>query len=378
MAPEQSRAANASAKAWEAPETRWKSRTALHHAREVVLEFARGEQARRRQAAAASAPTASFQEMHTGRLHLEFFRSQFPQIQQTLSENFDALEWGSGMGWHAALLAAHGAGRVVATDVGWTNEVTPYWPNNVQVMHHLAVAEPGLKRAVHFENDEHGNPARMRIDRVVFAHASAEAIPVADASLDFLTSYNVMEHLASPDAAFAEASRALRVGGQLFFATEPLYFSAFGHHCREFFPLPWGHLLWPLKEFVEIVLRETEQGRELEPGIPLNAEHLQTFARDILNFATPADLRCAMRRGPWSVLAWVDVVPPELEALAKEARLADALLVPLEALLLEGLIVRLRRDLRPPAGLRSPLRLSFLTRRKLRVLKPIFQIVKKS
>ncbi len=57
--------------------------------------------------------------------------------------------------------------------------------------------------------------AQGRVPSAEIAHASATALPVADASVDVVIAINVLEHVADDMKAFQEASRVLRSGGVL-------------------------------------------------------------------------------------------------------------------------------------------------------------------
>jgi len=196
-------------------------------------------------------------------------------------------------------------------------------------------------------------------------------LPVRSASMDFAYSVNCIEHVPDLDGTFSEAARVLKIGGQLFTSTEPLYFSARGHHFTDFFPIPWGHLLWSAEDLVSLILREGDEGRDWEPNVPLNRQHLMDMF-SILNFAKPEDIRRALVCGPWRVRAWSDIIYPQDVALAKEIGLREALHgIPTEALLMFGLRFRLER--RPRAeGLRLALRMDALKRRYVKSLRSLF------
>lgn len=60
--------------------------------------------------------------------------------------------------------------------------------------------------------------ARRAYPTLAFARGSAESLPITDASLDAVILLDVLEHLADPAAALAEARRVLRPDGRLFFS----------------------------------------------------------------------------------------------------------------------------------------------------------------
>jgi SAM-dependent methyltransferase len=51
----------------------------------------------------------------------------------------------------------------------------------------------------------------------------AHSLPLADASVDLVLALDVLEHLKNPDAAFAEAARVLKAGGQFLIQVPFLY-----------------------------------------------------------------------------------------------------------------------------------------------------------
>jgi len=307
---------------------------------------------------------------HLGYGHLEFFRDQILPLISNLPRGFRALEVGAGMGWHAALLAAHGAGHVLATEVLWSDD-TPFGLANVHTLYRLAERESVLEAALRFDRDDDGHLRAVRFPPALsFVRSGAECLPVADASLDFLYSYNCLEHLHDLDGAFLETARVLRRGGLCYAATEPLFYSVEGHHLGDLFAIPWGHLLWEPESLADLVVREAGEGREWGPGEPVTAGRAIKVLREDLNGAAPADLRRALRPGPWALEGWVDLTLEDDERLAREIGLRDALRgIPAEALFLRGVRFRLRRVERP-RGLRAPFRLSHRARRILRPWRP--------
>ncbi|MEQ8822452.1 MAG: class I SAM-dependent methyltransferase [Sumerlaeia bacterium] len=332
--------------------------------REDALAIARELLAQRR-AEAAAAPAQAFAALHAGTFHTDLFHNEFPRLLDALPDGYRALEWGSGRGWVAAHVASDPrAGQVLASEVLWPPGQGPFTPDNAHTLHRMAAAHPPLaERVVDFEFDgkdltgwrvRSGAPLR-------FVRLSAHEIPLPDASVDFLWSVNCIEHIPDLRAAFREAARVLRPGGLMFHTTEPLYHSAFGHHLRDIFPVPWGHLLLGEDELATAAEREAGAGSahpiEWRPGEPLRAEHLLAEVFPTLNRARPADLRAALRPGPWAVRAWGDFLPPEHRAWARRLGLSRALPgIAREALLLEGVRFVLERlPDRARRGWRGPL-----------------------
>lgn len=99
------------------------------------------------------------------------------------------LDIGSGPGLLALELAPHVAPEGHVTGIDVSNDM-------------LAVAEQHRQRSAH---------ARL----LTFRHGDATALPFADATLDAVTSTQVLEYVEGIDRALAEAHRVLRSGGRL-------------------------------------------------------------------------------------------------------------------------------------------------------------------
>ncbi len=342
------------------PSRFWRNRGALEKARERALAIARRIMKERRSTDGVARQV--FHGAHEGSHHLDFFRGEAPPLLERLPEDFSALEAGAGMGWLAALMASRG-GRVLATEIIWGAE-TPFDPGNASTFRRLIGKEPRLADVVDLAPDDKSIRFSTRIQ---FVKAQAERLPARDGSLDLVYSQNCLEHIPGLGAYFEEAARVLRIGGIFFNTTEPLYFSAFGHHLEDIFPVPWGHLLWPAEELAELAVREAGE-RDWAPGVPLEPKHLLGLLRKGMNFARPGEIRRHLLRGPWSIDGWLDLEFNEHRRWAREIGLADALRgVSEDDLFLVGLRFRLRREI-AARGIRLPLRLAHSTRRRLRGL----------
>lgn len=341
----------------------WKSSSALDHARKVSVAIARRLLTERKEAARAETKSQVMMDAHLGYEHLRFFREQFPQIVPRLPANPRVIEFGAGLGWHAALLSAFSGARVLATEYGWRNH-TPYVLGNVFTFERLSREEPRILKEVEILRSPDGLPNGLRFsNRVAFARCAAEATPVASNSMDFAFSNNCVEHFGNVDRVFEETWRVLKLGALHFFSTEPLFFSAFGHHFADIFPAPWGHLLWQPEDFARIAMHEAGNEREWEPGVPLATVHFVNALRNELNFVTPAKLRQAIRRSPWKVEGWVDLIDDRHAAFAREMDLGRTLQkVAREAIHLIGIRALLRKRSRAPL-LQAPLLLSHRIRR---------------
>jgi SAM-dependent methyltransferase len=352
------------------PANHWRSTRALARAREASLRMARAHIAAHR--AAAEAPAAVFLNAHEGIHHLELFRQEFPAALSLLPPDFSALEIGAGMGWMAALLAAHApAARVLATEFRF-GPGGPLGIANSYTLYRLAEREPALHSVIRFAFDQSKTLTGMSLsERIAFARASATDLPAADASAHFLYSINCLEHLPDLRRCFGEMARVLRPDGILLHTTEPLFFSPYGHHLQDFFPAPWAHLLWEWEELAELVERETGGHMEWAPGVRLARHHVAEDVLPSLNGAAPADFRRILRAGPWEVLGWVDLHDPATADLAREIGLRDALRgIPWEALSLSGLRMKLRRTAGKHPGFRAPLWLPHTTRATIRSVLP--------
>ncbi|MCB2157034.1 class I SAM-dependent methyltransferase [bacterium] len=325
------------------PSGLWRNSRALEHARQAALTFARNELRHRREASAESTAQV-MAAAHTGHWQAQLFHDELAPIIDTLPAGFCATEIGAGMGWVAALVAARRAESVLGIEPSWRGS-TPHNIGNIYTLYRLAEREPLLKDSLRFDRDDEGNLTAITFPpNLTFAEAWAEALPVATGSQDFLYTVNCLEHIRGTAEHFAECARALRLGGMYYAVTEPLYFSAMGHHLDDIFPVPWGHLLWRPAELAEIVVREAGEGREWAPGEPLQAHHVQRILEEDLNFMPPSRLRGVLRHGPWKVRGWVDIVHELHRNLARELRLGEALRgVGPDELLLAGLRMRLER-----------------------------------
>ena len=334
-------------------------------ARRRVLEFARARLADRRQRGQAGGLVAA--DYHSGLPQLAFFREQIAPILERGDRRIAAaLEIGSGLGWQCALMAAWGTPRVLGIDPDLARTAQPHGAANAHTLFRLAQREPRLREAAQFIRGDDGTLTSVRFpDRLLLAAADGARLPVPAGSFDLVVCRDVLEHAADPAGLLDEAARALRLGGVLIASAQPLYCSIYGHHFEDIMPLPWGHILWTAEELCQVIMAEAGKDRRIADGVPLTRGFLFDLLTRQLNRATPAQLRRALRRGPWRITGWVDIVDPRDEALLKELGVREATDLPLDCLLLRGLIMRLERVPRPH-GLRLPMRMSFLARRRLR------------
>ncbi len=76
---------------------------------------------------------------------------------------------------------------------------------------------------------------------VAFAVSGLGALPIPDASVDLILSYDVFEHVANPHALLRECRRVLAPGGDMLIGTWG-WGHPFAHHFFAEMPVPWAHL----------------------------------------------------------------------------------------------------------------------------------------
>jgi SAM-dependent methyltransferase len=103
------------------------------------------------------------------------------------------------------------------------------------------------------------------------------------ASFDAIVSYEVLEHVRRPDAAFAAMARLLRPGGIAYHDYNP-FFAVNGGHSMCTLAIPWGHARLDPGDF----------RRYLEELRPTEVDQAMRFYEESLNRMTLADLRHAV------------------------------------------------------------------------------------
>jgi SAM-dependent methyltransferase len=122
------------------------------------------------------------------------------------------LDFGCARGALAFLVARAGALSVVGVDIS------------------AAYIELARAAAV-----EHG------LANVSFELGTPAHIPLADASVDVVLCFDVMEHVLEYRAVIREWRRVLATGGRVLISWETWY-HPYGHHCYAMIPLPWVHV----------------------------------------------------------------------------------------------------------------------------------------
>jgi SAM-dependent methyltransferase len=161
---------------------------------------------------------------------------------------------------------------------------------------------------------------------VTFVEDDVTYSALEPASFDLIVSFEVLEHVARPDDAFAAMARLLRPGGVMYHDYNP-FFSMIGGHSLATLDLPWGHARLS-DDDVERYLREIR---------PTEVEQALRFHRDSLNRMTLADLRDALDGAglesiaiiPWYSRSLVGAATPqvlaEVRALYPRATIEDLL-----------------------------------------------------
>ena len=117
-------------------------------------------------------------------------------------------------------------------------------------------------------------------------------------SFDTIVSFEVLEHVLRPAAAFGSMARLLKPGGTAYHVYNP-FFSVIGGHSLCTLDFPWGHARLDAADVERYVTT-------LRPG---EADQALRFYREALNRMTMSDLRVALASSGLEVLAivpWTD------------------------------------------------------------------------
>jgi SAM-dependent methyltransferase len=114
----------------------------------------------------------------------------------------------------------------------------------------------GVEKYIGLDIDETHFPdaGSFEID-VELIRASAEDMPLPDNSVDLAISFNVFEHVSTPENALKEIIRALRPGGVFYTKFGPPFNAAAGPHLTRFVDLPFVHHLFPERVVAEFTKR---------------------------------------------------------------------------------------------------------------------------
>jgi SAM-dependent methyltransferase len=219
------------------------------------------------------------------------------------------LEIGCYDGAAAFQLVKQGAEQVVASDLARYYVIQrPGRPADSDIeAQQVALAEL-RKRA--------GRVANAPSDRVEFVEDDITESRLDPGSFDAIVSFEVLEHVQRPEAAFEAMARMLKPGGVVYHDYNP-FFSANGGHSLCTLDFPWGHARLTPDDFE----------RYLEEIRPSETEQALRFYRESLNRMTLAALRSAVEGANLELLAvvpWTDrTLVPRLtpEAVAEVRRI---------------------------------------------------------
>lgn len=133
------------------------------------------------------------------------------------------------------------------------------------------VMECGAKHYIGIDPDTSlARGAQQRQPDIEVVGGTAERLPFSSGSIDFVVSFNVLEHVPEPRAALEEITRVLRPGGTFFTVFGPPFNAPAGPHLTRFIDLPYLHHL-----FSEHVVGEFT-GRE-NPYFTVNRRSLSYY-----------------------------------------------------------------------------------------------------
>lgn len=123
----------------------------------------------------------------------------------------------------------------------------------VFILHRL-----GAKSCTGIDIDAHSiDVAREKAgsEPVSFVLASnTTGIDLDDESADVITCFDVMEHIMEYESIMQEWLRVLRPDGKVLIHWQP-WFHPYGHHGRNYIPIPWAHLFLDYRKRTEICAR---------------------------------------------------------------------------------------------------------------------------
>jgi SAM-dependent methyltransferase len=216
------------------------------------------------------------------------------------------LEIGCYDGAVASQLATRG-NEVVASDLARYYVVQRPGQPDDEAIEEQSIALKSLRERARFVAGSASASVRFVEDDIV----TSELTP---GSFDAIVSFEVLEHVRWPEAAFQSMARLLRPGGLLYHVYNP-FFSAIGGHSLCTLDFDWGHARLSDEDF-ECYVNELR---------PVEAKQALRFYRENLNRMTQADVRDAMPGAGLEVLAiipWFDrgLAPSVTPSILTEVR----------------------------------------------------------
>ncbi len=110
----------------------------------------------------------------------------------------------------------------------------------------LALKEKGFNAIALDIVDQRQEPAKNSDIR--FIQSAAESIPLDSQSVDFVFSYNALEHFEDPQKVLTEVHRLLKPGGCFYTEFDPLYYSPRGLHAYRKINIPYLQILFKMTD----------------------------------------------------------------------------------------------------------------------------------
>ena len=215
----------------------------------------------------------------------------FLQTQSLSFVDKEILEIGAYDGSSAYAFASFGAKRVLATDMA------AYYINQTPggIVTKDAIAKKNIE--LNQTRDAYSKVINQQdASKVSFVEDDITVSSVEPESMDVIVSWEVLEHITSPNDAFKEMARILKKGGFAFHEYNP-FFSVDGGHSLCTLDFPWGHALLTDEDFEKYV----EEFRPDEKNVSLS------FFKNNLNRMTLSHLNdCMTDNGlqPLSIIPW--------------------------------------------------------------------------
>lgn len=215
----------------------------------------------------------------------------FLQTQSLSFVGKEILEIGAYDGSSAYAFASFGASRVLATDMA------AYYINQTPggIVSKDAIAKKN--RELTQTRDAYSKIIDQKdAVKVSFVEDDITVSSVASNSMDVIVSWEVLEHITSPNDAFKEMARILKPGGFAFHEYNP-FFSVDGGHSLCTLDFPWGHARLSDADFEKYV----EEFRPNEKEVSLS------FFKNNLNRMTLSHLTDCMEQNglePISIIPW--------------------------------------------------------------------------